>query len=135
MATHSGTLVWKIPWSEKRGRLQSMGPQRVGHNSATSLYAPICPWGPASISLRRGIIKVGNKRERGIIQIMFPELSCIIFILTPYNSYLIQATINQKQRTLIRIMKFQDLSEIFRTLYVSLKILYIKIFSIFFKSI
>ena len=32
MATHSGTLAWTIPWSEKPGRLQSMGLQRVGHN-------------------------------------------------------------------------------------------------------
>ena len=29
MATHSSTLVWKIPWTEKPGRQQSMGSQRV----------------------------------------------------------------------------------------------------------
>ena len=29
MATHSGILAWKIPWTEKPGRLQSMGSQRV----------------------------------------------------------------------------------------------------------
>ena len=27
MATHSSTLAWEIPWTEKPGRLQSMGPQ------------------------------------------------------------------------------------------------------------
>ena len=27
MATHSSTLTWKIPWTEKPGRLQSMGSQ------------------------------------------------------------------------------------------------------------
>ena len=32
MATHSNTLVWKIPWMEEPGRLQSMGSQRVRHN-------------------------------------------------------------------------------------------------------
>ena len=32
MATHSITLAWKIPWTEELGRLQSMGPQRVGHD-------------------------------------------------------------------------------------------------------
>ena len=32
MATHSGTLAWKIPWTEKPGRSQSMGSQRVGHD-------------------------------------------------------------------------------------------------------
>ena len=37
MATHSNILAWKIPWTEKPGRLQSMGLQRVRHNWATSL--------------------------------------------------------------------------------------------------
>ena len=32
MATHSSTLAWKIPWTEKCYRLQSMGSQRVGHD-------------------------------------------------------------------------------------------------------
>ena len=32
MATHSSTLVWKIPWMEEPVRLQSMGLQRVGHD-------------------------------------------------------------------------------------------------------
>ena len=31
-APHSSTLAWKIPWTEKSGRLQSMGSQRVGHD-------------------------------------------------------------------------------------------------------
>ena len=38
MATHSSTLAWKIPWMEESGRLQSMGSQRVGHDSVTSLH-------------------------------------------------------------------------------------------------
>ena len=32
MATHSTTLAWKIPWTEKSGRLQSMGLKRVGYD-------------------------------------------------------------------------------------------------------
>ena len=32
MAPHSSTLDWNIPWTEKPGRLQSMGPQRVRHD-------------------------------------------------------------------------------------------------------
>ena len=27
MATHSSIIAWKIPWTEKPGRLQSMGSQ------------------------------------------------------------------------------------------------------------
>ena len=32
MAIHSSTIAWKIPWTEKPDRLQSMGSQRVGHD-------------------------------------------------------------------------------------------------------
>ena len=35
MSTHSSTLVWKIPWTEEPGRLQSMGLQRIGHDWVT----------------------------------------------------------------------------------------------------
>ena len=35
VATHSRTLAWKIPWMEERGRLQTMGSQRLGHDRAT----------------------------------------------------------------------------------------------------
>ena len=37
MATHSGTLAWKIPWTEDPGGLQFMGSLWVGHNWVTSL--------------------------------------------------------------------------------------------------
>ena len=32
VATHSSVLIWRIPWTEELGGLQSMGSQRVGHN-------------------------------------------------------------------------------------------------------
>jgi len=35
MATHSGNLAWRSPWTEEPGGLQSMGSQRVGHELAT----------------------------------------------------------------------------------------------------
>ena len=31
VASHSRILVWRIPWTEEPGGLQSMGSQRVGH--------------------------------------------------------------------------------------------------------
>ena len=37
MAPHSSTLAWKLLWTEKPGRLQSMGSLRVRHDWATSL--------------------------------------------------------------------------------------------------
>ena len=55
MAIHSIIHAWKIPWTEKPGGLQSVGPQRVGHDWATyththtlllrTLHHPLCaPW-------------------------------------------------------------------------------------------
>ena len=38
MATHASILVWRIPWTEEPGGLQSLGLQRVGHNWATNSF-------------------------------------------------------------------------------------------------
>ena len=40
MATHSSILGWEIPWTEEPGRVQSMGSQTVGHDSATKQERP-----------------------------------------------------------------------------------------------
>ena len=32
MATYSGILAWRIPWTEEPSRLQTIGSQRVGHD-------------------------------------------------------------------------------------------------------
>ena len=37
MAPHSSTFVWKIPWMEEPGRLQSVGSLGVRHDWSTSL--------------------------------------------------------------------------------------------------
>ena len=36
MATHSSILDWEISWTEEPGEPQSMGPQRVRHDRATT---------------------------------------------------------------------------------------------------
>ena len=38
MATHSSILAWEIPWTEKPGRLQAMGFQRVRHDLVTKQH-------------------------------------------------------------------------------------------------
>ena len=38
MATHSSILTWRIPWTEKPGRLQSMGSQ-ASDTGTTEHYA------------------------------------------------------------------------------------------------
>ena len=35
MTAHTSILTWEIPWTEKAGRLQSMGSQRIWHDWAT----------------------------------------------------------------------------------------------------
>ena len=40
MAICFSILAWKIPWSEQPGRLQSMGPQRVGHDRVIKQQHP-----------------------------------------------------------------------------------------------
>ena len=46
MATHSSTLAWKVPWTEEPGGLQSMGLQRVRHDSVTEhAYIHVLVWG------------------------------------------------------------------------------------------
>ena len=52
MVTHTGVLVWEIPWTEEPGRLQSKGHKRVRHNwnnlackgNLTVLSNPIIGW-------------------------------------------------------------------------------------------
>ena len=39
MAIHSSILIWKISWIEEFGGLQSMGSQRVRHDSANNWYS------------------------------------------------------------------------------------------------
>ena len=36
IATHSSILVWRISWTVEPGKLQSMGLQRVRHDSVTN---------------------------------------------------------------------------------------------------
>ena len=59
MATHSSVLAWRIPWTEKLGRLQSMGLHRVGHDwsdLAASFFlelffpcSPVAYWAPTDL--------------------------------------------------------------------------------------
>ena len=43
---HSSILAWEIPWTEEPGGLESMGLQRVGHDSAQIFCERGVPWGP-----------------------------------------------------------------------------------------
>ena len=38
MATHSGSLAWKIPWTEELGGLQSMGCKELDTTDHTHIH-------------------------------------------------------------------------------------------------
>ena len=40
MTSHSSMLAWKIPWTEKPGRLQSSRYQRVKYDWVTNFHFP-----------------------------------------------------------------------------------------------
>ena len=59
MTTHSSILAWRVPWTEKPGRLQSMGSQRVGYDRARNTQFPqvrssVPPECPASDASQNG---------------------------------------------------------------------------------
>ena len=49
IATHSRILVWRIPWTEEPGGLQSIGLQRVRHDLAMEHASTQALWGKLSI--------------------------------------------------------------------------------------
>ena len=46
MATHSGILAWRIPWTEEPGGPQSVGSQRVRHDWVTKTFTSLLPHNP-----------------------------------------------------------------------------------------
>ena len=55
IATHSNTLAWKNPWTEKPSRLQSMGSQSLTRLSDFTFFLrllvnqSICPFGSGTL--------------------------------------------------------------------------------------
>ena len=57
MATHSSILAWRIAWTEEPSGLQSVGSQRVRHDSSDLASAPVSPlhwWSCSSSYLLNG---------------------------------------------------------------------------------
>ena len=55
MATHSSIYGWEIPRTEKPGRLQSMGSQRVGQDLANKHSHSDCVWPTRQIHPQRAV--------------------------------------------------------------------------------
>ena len=76
-ATHSSTLAWKIPWTEKPDRLQFMGSRRVGHDWVTSFalhfhalekematHSSVIAWRIPGTEEPSGLPSIGSHRVR-----------------------------------------------------------------------
>ena len=57
LAAHSSIPAWRIPWTKELGEIQSIGSQKVGHDSS-DLAAPACV--SFGLNLFHGKIKLYN---------------------------------------------------------------------------
>ena len=77
MATHSSILAWRIPWTEKPSRLQSIVSQRVGQNwetntmiSSVQLLSRVQLFATPWIAARQASLSITNSGSS-------PKLMCI----------------------------------------------------------
>ena len=81
MATLSGILAWRIPWTEEPGGLQSMGSQRVRRDCDNLAHTPVQKsfeaLFPQSISLSfpPGLSSVCGQSQ---LNILWPRLQCLV---------------------------------------------------------
>ena len=82
MATHSSILVWKIPWTEEPGRLQSMESQTIRHDLARmhghdlpmdARFFSLSNWISQQTSRVGAMIFVNETNEAPTWQITFPK--------------------------------------------------------------
>ena len=96
-ATHSSILASRIPWTEEPGRLQSMGPQRVGHDWATNTHTHthnlVTEMMKSSVPLS-GMFELGStwlgseldmKRDWSEWILWFPAWAPSGFMVTPFT--------------------------------------------------
>ena len=70
MAAHSSVLVWRIPWTEEPGRLQSMGSQRVGHDWAINTFTGSILWSPFILYYGHCFVSLLDEAEKAFTEAM-----------------------------------------------------------------
>ena len=80
MATHSSTLAWRIPWTEKPSGPQSIGPYRVRHDWSnlacpyTLRYVPPCFfWGEGHMACRILVPQSGMELAPLAVEVQGPN--------------------------------------------------------------
>jgi len=97
-------LVWKIPWTEEPGGLQSMGPQRVRHDWVTEhpQYVTYIFW---------GLIKLRNTTLNTLGKIVYISEETIYDITTGFGNW------DDLLRNYPHTLKLSFLSKWLRSLY------------------
>ena len=67
MVTHSSILACRIPWTEEPGKLQSIGLQRVGHDSSNLTQKYLLVFFFLNLILRKNCVLNGEKETKPII--------------------------------------------------------------------
>ena len=81
MATHSSILAWRIPWSEKSGRLESHGVARVAHDLVTK--PPYCDV-YSYCSDYQIAINISTPVSTHFLQIKIADKNCLLYSYPMY---------------------------------------------------
>ena len=92
MATHSSILSWRIPLTEKPGRLQSLGWQRVRHDLMTSIVTVTTSSEKPSLTMPSQMFPVS-----------IPSIMAfhILYGILPFTVFYSQKTVNSLQTGLV----------------------------------
>ena len=63
MATHSSILVWRIPWREEPGSLQSIGSQWVRHDQSDLAHTHVPPIRESDPDLNQKLVTQRNRNN------------------------------------------------------------------------
>ena len=90
MASYSGILAWTISWTEKPGRLHSMGLKRVGHDWENNILLfglwpakLLCSWGSPGKNTRVGCYFSPEDLPEPEIKLASPTLADGFFTTEP----------------------------------------------------
>ena len=98
MATHSSILAWRIPWTEKSGRLQAMDSQRVRHNWVTD--TPNANSNEANLKTARTYTVIEHLISKSLYQSLYEgkKNACLLFF-TDIFEVLLEARQSNWQHT------------------------------------
>ena len=93
MATHSSILVWRIPWTEEAGRLQSTGSQRFRHDWSVKQTTPTYKM---SIKVTRILVTITHLENSFFLHLFLIE-GWFLYSIVLISGYLANISMNQPE--------------------------------------